>query len=149
MDYVDFKKDFPERTLDILISYNGEYEVSLLLNCLLALIVLPKEKFYENIPEEIPSDWGLTKENVKKVPCESCGYKLKEIVRHMRNAISHMRIKTKSDDEGNISMILFQDSGNFKLEIPVDDLKTFVTKLTEYVIERKKQSFVSEILINN
>lgn len=148
MEYTDFEKDFPERTLGILNSYKGKYEVSLLLNCLLALLVLPKEKLLNNIPEEIPPGWGLTKENIKKVSCESCGYKLKEIVRHMRNAISHMRIKTANDDKGNIEMIRFKDGRSFELEISVNNLKTFVTKLAKHVIE-KNHSFVSEILINN
>ena len=136
MEYTNFKKDFPERTLDILNSYNGKYEVSLLLNCLEALLVLPKEYFYERIPDEIPSGWGLTKENVKKVPCESCGYKLKEIVRHMRNAIAHLRIETADDYEGNIEMIRLKDGRKFELEISVNKLKTFVTKLTKHIIEK-------------
>jgi hypothetical protein len=140
MGYNDFKKDFPKRTIDILNRYSSEekYDVTLLLNCLLALLVFPKEKFYNNIPEEIPSNWGLSKGNVKKVSCESCGYKLKEIVRHMRNAIAHMKIETTNDSNGNIEMVKFKDLGGFELEISVSDLKTFVTKLVEHVIECKK-----------
>jgi hypothetical protein len=78
MGYTDFKKEFPKRTIDILDrhSSNEKYDVTLLLNCLLALLVLPKEKFYNNIPEEIPEGWGLTKKHITNVSCESCGYKL-------------------------------------------------------------------------
>jgi len=138
MGYTDFEKDFPERTIDILKSYEGGYDVTLLLNCLLALLVLPKEKYYERIPEEIPHGWGLTKEHITTVYCEACGYKLREIVRHMRNAIAHMRIKTADDNNGNIEMVRFKDRSKFIAEIPVKDLKTFVIKLNEYVIESKK-----------
>ena len=127
MGYTDFKKDFPKRTIDILDRHysNEEYDVTLLLNCLLALLVLPKEFFYNNIPEEIPRGWGLTKEHITTVSCEACGYKLREIVRHMRNAIAHFDIKTTNDNNG-------------KIEIPVKDLKTFVIKLNKHVMECKK-----------
>ena len=42
----NFNKEFVERTIDILekCSKNTEYEVTLLLNCLLALVTLPIER---------------------------------------------------------------------------------------------------------
>jgi len=43
------KKDFPKRTIDIL-SSNEKYDVTLLINCLTALLILPKERFYNQIP---------------------------------------------------------------------------------------------------
>ena len=138
MEYIDFKKDFPERTIDILKNYKGKYEVTLLINCLTALLVLPKEFFYKNIPEEIPCGWGLTKEHITTVSCEACGDKLREIVRHMRNAIAHLDIKTTNDKNGNIERVKFENRSKFIAEIPVDDLKTFVIKLAQHVIECKK-----------
>ncbi len=140
MGYTDFKKDFPKRTIDILDRHysNEEYDVTLLLNCLLALLVLPKEFFYNNIPEEIPRGWGLTKEHITTVSCEACGYKLREIVRHMRNAIAHLDIKTTNDNNGKIETVRFKDRSKFIAEIPVKDLKTFVIKLNKHVMECKK-----------
>ena len=138
MEYTDFKKDFPKRTIDILNGYKCEYNVTLLLNCLLALLVLPKEKFYDNIPEEIPPDWGLTKEHIQKVQCQVCGYKLKNIVLNMRHAIAHLDVKTTKDYKGNIEKVRFKNRSKFIAEIPVGDLKTFVIKLTKYVIESEK-----------
>ena len=140
MEYTDFKKDFPKRTIDILDRYSSKekYDVTLLLNCLLALLILPKEKFYHSIPEEIPHGWGLTKKHITTVSFECCGYKLIEIVRHLRNAIAHMRIETTNDGNRNIEMVRFKDHGGFELEISVGDLKTFVKKLAEHVIECEK-----------
>ena len=45
MEYTDLKKDLPRRTINILENYTGEYEVTLLINCLTALLILPREKF--------------------------------------------------------------------------------------------------------
>ena len=143
----DLKKDLPERTIDILNRYfsREKYDVTLLINCLTALLILPREKFFKNekylntIPEEIPPDWGLTKEHIKRVSCPTCGYKLREVVRHMRNAIAHMRIKALPDSSNKIEKIQFKDIG-FEVEIPVEDLRKFVIKLAQHVIEYVKSS---------
>jgi len=42
-------KDFIRRTLHIIEHYDGPYGVTLLINCLLGLIVLPKEKDFNGI----------------------------------------------------------------------------------------------------
>ncbi|HUT45181.1 MAG TPA: HEPN family nuclease [Sedimentisphaerales bacterium] len=138
MEYIDFKKDFPERTIDILNRYSSKekYDVTLLINCLTALLILPKERFYNQIPNvdiKNLNGWGLKEEHVRNIPCTACGYNLKDIVRRMRNAIAHMRIDT-ADENGNIIMIRFKDLGGFEVEIPVEDLKAFVKKLAEHVI---------------
>ena len=109
----------------------------MLINCLTALVILPKERFYNQIPDldiENLNDWGLNKAHVRQVSCTTCGYNLKDIVRRMRNAIAHMRIETADDVNGDIEMVRFKDLGNFEVEIPIEDLKTFVKKLAEYVI---------------
>ena len=59
-------------------------------------------------------------------------------MRHLRNAIVHMRIETTNDDNGDIEMVRFKDRGGFELEISVGDLKKFVMKLVEYVIKCPK-----------
>lgn len=60
MEYENFGRDFIARTLIILNQYetlvmvniaeSEQFEVTLLLNCLLGLLVFPKERFYKNIP---------------------------------------------------------------------------------------------------
>ncbi len=139
MEYIDFKKDFPERTIDILDRYSSKekYDVTLLINCLTALLILPKERFYKQIPDvdiKNLNGWGLKKEHVLNVSCTACGYNLKTIVRYMRNATAHMRIETADDDNRNIGMVRFKDLGGFVVEIPVEALRIFVKKLAEHVI---------------
>src|SRR4030067_3602426 len=73
MDYEIFERDFIVRTLRIVEQYDEcikgheKYEVTLLINCLLGLLILPKERCYVNIPKNKLSDlidWGLTQENI-------------------------------------------------------------------------------------
>ena len=138
MEYVDLKKDLPERTIDILEKYEGEYNVTLLINCLTALLILPREIFSDRIPDvDIQNlhDWGLKEEHVIKVRCDSCGYNLRDIVRSMRNALAHMSIDVTSNNERQIDKVRFEDKrAKVELEIPVTDLKTFVIKLARCVI---------------
>jgi hypothetical protein len=63
------------------------------------------------------------------------GINFREIVRHIRNAIAHLNIETTNDHNGNIEMVKFKNRSKFIAEISVDDLKTFVIKLTKHVIE--------------
>jgi hypothetical protein len=143
MGYIDLKKDLPERTIDILEKYEGEYNVTLLINCLTALLILPREMFFDRIPDvDIQNlhGWGLKEEHAIKVRCDSCGYNLKDIVRNMRNALAHMSIDVTSNDERQIDKVKFKGKqGKFELDIPVADLKTFVIKLARCVIERDSQ----------
>ncbi len=143
MSYNDFEKDFPRHTIEILEKYFSKepHNVTLLINCMVGLLILPQEKFFKNntflkkLPEEIPPDWGLTREHVKQVQCSARGYKLENIVRHMRNAVAHMKIKTIPRSNNEIEKITFKDISNFELEIPVADLKTFIIKLSQHIIE--------------
>lgn len=137
--YDDFKKDFPKRTIDIPDRYSSKekYDITLIINCLTALLILPKERFYNYIPDvdiKNLSGWGLKKAHVQQVSCTACGYNLTNIVLGMQNAISHMRIETADDYKGNIEMIRFKDLGGFLVEIPVEALRIFVKKLAKHVI---------------
>jgi HEPN pEK499 p136 len=147
--YKDFNKDVIERTIEIVDSYDkikGEkYEVTLLINCLTGLLVLPKEilskKKCYSLPDsnlEDLKDWGIKQEHIKEVSCTSCGYKLNNIVRHMRNSVAHMRIESLNDASGKIVELRFKDSG-FKAEIPIDALEEFVKKLAGSVINKKDE----------
>lgn len=44
MSYLsDFERSFSEHTLAVVEAYSGEYDATLLINCLLGLLVVPKE----------------------------------------------------------------------------------------------------------
>lgn len=87
-----FDKEFLSRTKYIIENYKGEYEVTLLINCTLALICLPIE--------HIKNEDNPNLEIVEKV-----ADKLKEIlkikkdndlalIKSLRNGIAHLKIQT-------------------------------------------------------
>jgi hypothetical protein len=135
MQYTDFDKDFIQRTLDILSDYKAPWEVTLLINCLVGLLILPKEKLFEKIPDfniqDLTDDWGIKPEHITDIRCPSCGYKLRNVIRQMRNSVAHMRVKAFSDGK-DIEILEFRDTG-FAARIPVESLKVFAIKLATTV----------------
>ena len=156
MIYQRFECDFIERTMKIIKQYEDfvennkniqdeeKFEVTLLINCLLGLLVLPKQKHIHNIPqipvsqlaekwdfrEEFIERWGNVQENMRDLPY---------IVLRMRNSVAHMNITILGNGE-TIEFIEFNDdkySNNiFKAKIPVKNLKTFVKNLAKSIIGR-------------
>lgn len=122
-----FVNDFYRRTLQILNAYEGKYDVTLLLNSMLGLLVVPKERFFES--KEIPDDFINTKllEQIRKgIKINLLNGKnnpnnsLKEIVRHLRNAVSHGRLTVIGEEPiikshpVLISSVNFVDKGEFR-----------------------------------
>lgn len=154
MEYTDFTRDVIERTLKILDQYEQhvvqdekvedaeKYEVTLLINCLLGLLVLPKEQFESELPTKLLDEckeWGLSKDIVKSwgtYPKELRQDKpkhVREFVRRLRNSAAHCNFKVLGRD-GKIHLIEFKDDHQFCAEFPVGNLHTFVTKLAEFLL---------------
>src|SRR5207237_9091448 len=107
MEYELFERDFIVRTLKVIDQYErhvmndvpkqDQFEITLLINCLLGLLVLPNERCYESIPA-LPlnqlSDWGLSPDFIlswgtrRKDVKERHG-NLLEIVHRLRNGVAH------------------------------------------------------------
>ncbi|MHC0064845.1 HEPN family nuclease [Nostoc sp. UIC 10890] len=112
MEYDEiFERNFIARTLEIVeqyekyimesVSETQQFEVTLLINCLLGLLVLPQERCYKSIPAK-PIDeleeWGLSSDFIQNwgkhpsdfKPEEHCT--LMEFVYRLRNAVAHTRV---------------------------------------------------------
>jgi len=144
MSYKDFKLDFVTRTLKIVSGYQQEYEVTLLTNCLLGLIVLPKEKDFETIEatplKKLGEDWGLKPTHIELLKSGSGhteldrdAVTLRDVVKHLRHAVAHVGIEIKGDGR-DIKYVQFEnknDNGDviFRALIPSKVLRTFAIKL--------------------
>jgi hypothetical protein len=152
MGYKKFECDFIRRTLKIIEQYEAhveknstiheKYEVTLLINCLLGLLVLPDQRLLvdkiPDIPFEKFEEWGLPKNfvtNWGKIPERERN--LKKIIHHMRNSIAHFRVTSYGNDS-EITSIKFRDcvgrSTTFEGEISVDCLKIFVKKFAQTIL---------------
>jgi len=95
VEYKDINTDIVERTLSIIDDYSGKFEVTLLLNCCVGLLVVPKEKHWGKVPKtelnETNSLWGLDKSAIKFGKKKD--YSLSNIVRRMRNSVCRFNIE--------------------------------------------------------
>ncbi|MEK7281512.1 MAG: HEPN family nuclease [Chloroflexota bacterium] len=143
MNYEAFERDFMERTLHIVNDYKGEYKVTLLINCLLGLLVLPAEKLFDRIEEtplhEVLKDWDIPTSAIRNGTCSS----LKYLIRRMRHSTAHLDLEFGAD-KGSIKSITFKHQKgcahalNFDVELDETDLSKFVMKLPSSLIEIEK-----------
>ena len=139
--YENIDIDFAKRTLKIPEQYDQtkqpgleNFEVTLLVNCLIGLLVLPQQRRNDLIPDvpvEELADWGIEPGFIGswgKV-VGTCGDKqtLRRLVCHLRNGVCHFRIEAKGT-EIDIERLTFSDLNGFRATIPVDSLRTFAKK---------------------
>ena len=147
MNYELFERDFIVRTLDIIRKYEKyvpqkeQFEVTLLINCLLGLLILPKERCYINIPKTKINEligWGLSEEHIiswgdRPRSIDSNYHEtVLEVVHKMRNSIAHLRVIPISDNN-EIKSLQFSDRSGFEAIVPVECLHKFVAKLSESI----------------
>ncbi len=141
MEYKDINTDIVERTLSIIDDFSGEFEVTLLLNCCVGLLVVPKEKHWGKVPKTVLTEsnvlWGLDKSEITFGKKKN--YSLNNIVRRMRNSVCHFNIETVADSQGNINKVVFRDKNRSdptdtaKITLTCSQLKTFVVNLAQCI----------------
>ena len=138
MDYNQIEIDFIDRTIEIMNSYNSKNQVTLLLNCCLGLIVLPKERHFNKIPDKnIPENgilWGISRKNVT-VDCEDCGYNLRSVIRRIRNGLCHFKIESIPDEKNQIDKLVIKDRGKFKVELTINELKELALSFANKILK--------------
>ena len=136
MDYKQIVRDFAQRTKILINEYKGDYEVTLLVNCCLGLLVVPKEKDFKKIPVEVIPEkdtlWGLSRESVS-VKSKECGYVLREVIKQIRNGICHFDITSIPDENNQIEFLVIKDRGGFEAKLSVAQLKELAISLTDHV----------------
>ena len=142
--YLHQEFDFVERTKKIIEQYDSltipekdKFEVTLLLNCLVGLLILPQQNWYDNLPSEIISqkEWGIAPEHISFIKHGETK-NIKDISRHLRNSVAHYRLKAFDNSSNKISRIKFEDfeqSGNktFEALIPLANLRQFTNRLSD------------------
>lgn len=137
--YEKFPRAFIERTKEDIAAYSGQYNVTNLINSCLGLIVIPKELMVGKLPkysfDNIDLQYGVTKKSISL--CKDKNYSLNNIVRHIRNGLSHGLIKFKSIDGSTINFIIISDrkydetSFNFKMSFTTEEFKTFALRVSD------------------
>jgi hypothetical protein len=140
----DFDKEFVERTKELLegnIQEKAiEYDVTLQLNCLLAMVMLPLERkrnsnasvdaaFKKNCIDYLKKHSTITK---------GAGKEDVYLAMDIRDAIAHLRIEVEPDAYGNIDKVIltnnYSTNNEFSCSMKVKDLKGLALHVTnEYL----------------
>lgn len=156
MEYQNFNIDFVKRTIELLESVETEYDVTLLINCLFGLIVIPTEYKYHRATYEKYAEKCL--ENIKKYSFRRKCEDEQDLVRCIKNSLSHLNFQVGSDGS-KLNMIKFRDKKFYKningvyfknnngnvteIEFTVDKLREFAHEMAKYylsIIEKRKRT---------
>lgn len=144
--YENIDTDFANRTLRIIEQYNEHiprgrenYEVTLLVNCLLGLLILPQQKRYNSIPDvslDTPNEWQIESTFITSWGTADKGqpapHTLREFVRRLRNSVSHFHIEAEGT-QTDIERLTFSDRNGFRATMPVTNLRSFVKKFASTI----------------
>ncbi len=118
-NFKDLESEFIERTLRLLSQYEGitykykfeeQFNHTLLVNCLLGLIVLPKEKTIIYLPNTTWSMELKTKMGIENSTFNKNITNLKDLIIALRHTVAHFDITFESkSDEFLIDFIVFKD----------------------------------------
>lgn len=140
MSYLsDFERSFSTHTLNILQSYDGPYDATLIVNCLLGLLVLPKETMLAAIPNTPLSDlpkWGVSEICIKnygrvtnKIPEPAT---IRGLVANLRHSVAHFRIKPVPNS-GNVHSFEYKNENGLDAVIPNIEMRQFLCTLSAHL----------------
>lgn len=155
-----FDVEFIKRTKKLILIYKGTYNITLLLNCLLGLVVLPseyysrrKKTFFDTEIVDIPELNGILANAIfnptkrKNNQWIDDRHNLKNLIKKVRNAVSHQHIHGLGK-EGKWVGVTLRDINSFNqnnIELEVNWTTTELRKFALFVpdsylneIERKK-----------
>ena len=144
-NYKDLENEFIERSIALIEQYNGilsqfkfeeQYNYTLSINCLLGLIVLPKEKIITYIPNT-----RLTKKFREKLGLNTSEIyheikTLKDLISKLRHSVAHFDMKVIShDDNFLINEIVFMDGGREIMNIKANELLPFLKYYSNLLLQ--------------
>src|ERR1700730_6885806 len=109
--YQDIDIDFAKRTLRIIEQYDqtkkkgsDNFEVTLLVNCLVGLLILPNQRRRDLTPDvaiEKLGEWSIQHSFIESWGKMKAGEKktLSQLVRRLRNSVCHFRIEAEGTEK--------------------------------------------------
>jgi len=151
-NYARLEVDFVERTLKLIKQYDRlkgqfpfdeQYDHTLLINAMLGLIILPKEKSLSYIPKErlafvkVLNEWGINRtwfnEDLKNTT---------ELLKRLRNSVAHFDIEFMSETpENHIDLIRFVDkeAGMHVATFQASELRLFIEYYANLLIRNMQR----------
>lgn len=140
MSYVgEFDRAFMRHTLKILDRYDGEFDATLLVNCLLGLLVVPKESYLKAIPETPLAElanWGINPASIRHpgepYPGNPKPDTIRGLVISLRHAVAHFRIKPIPAN-GDVEAFEYRNDRKLHAVIPLAQMREFTKRLATHL----------------
>lgn len=142
MEYSDkFELDFISRTLILVENYTGSLDATFQVNCLLGLLLVPKEKFIERVPADPVEQffkWGISSASImkygKKTKKNKYPETLRGVVWNLRNSVAHFNIEPVQENN-TVRAFRFTDKNGFHAVMPLREIKMLVKNLAGHLAQ--------------
>lgn len=93
-DFINRTKTIIEQYEKLEIDKGDKFEVTLLLNCLVGLLILPQQNWFNSLPHDLVSqkEWGIDEKHISTIK-KGETKNVKDVARHLRNSIAHYNFK--------------------------------------------------------
>jgi len=152
--YKQQEHDFIKRTQKIILQYDDyfkdkkdsseRYEVTLLINAFVGLLILPQQEWFKHLPNDLVSEdiWGIDQTHIAFIKIGETK-SIKSVATHLRNSVAHYNFTVFKNQENEIAEIRFLDykekeniNRTFEATIPVKNLRRFLNHFSEIMIEK-------------
>jgi len=121
-NYHNLEPEFIERTIRLIDQYyraldnypfEEQFNYTLTINCLLGLIVMPKERVISYVPTDRLTREHLTEIGAPSLEVNENIHTLRDLIKSLRHAVAHFDINVISESEQNlVDWLEFSDSEN-------------------------------------
>ncbi|MFK5981520.1 MAG: HEPN family nuclease [Flavobacteriaceae bacterium] len=146
-NYKNIEHDFIERTMNLISQYESllhrfpfeeQYNYTLLINCLLGIIVLPKERVFSHIPNPRLTNALKRKMGLDASKINPNYTNLRDLIIGLRNSIAHFNFEIISQtDDFLVDNIVFnksiEDGGTEIASFKSDELLPFIRYYADWV----------------
>lgn len=141
MSYLsNFERSFSQHTLALVQEYKGDFAATFLINCLLGLLIVPKETVLKAIPITPLTDldeWGISPLAVRnpgfaKGKNDPDPNTLRGLVFNMRHSVAHFHVKPVPAD-GEVHSFEFKNERGLHAVVSIAELREFVSRLSAHL----------------
>ncbi|WP_136800017.1 HEPN family nuclease [Desulfosediminicola ganghwensis] len=146
-NYANFEPDFIHRTVALIeqyyqfiesdnIEFGRQYNYTLVINCFLGLVVMPKERIVDNIPNDQLSLEFRSQLGLENTEIHETINTLRHLIHQLRNSVAHFNIEVLSADANfRVDYLKFKHrNGNTVAKIPANEMVTFLKAYSEILL---------------
>jgi hypothetical protein len=145
-NYINIETDFIHRTIRLIdqyneliadLDFNDQLNYTLTINCLLGLIVMPKERVISFIPNDVITDAYKKDLGFEHSIIGEGITSFRELIHQLRNSVAHFKIEIESEnDKFLVDYLVFsRTNGELVARIKATEMVPFLKFYTQSVLQ--------------